>query len=93
VNNYEGLFIIKPDLAEADAGNLVKAIGDTLTKNKASVKKEENWGKRQLTYPIKKFREGMYYKVEFQSSPEAVSKLREAYALTPEILRIMITKR
>ncbi len=93
MNTYEVLFILKPDMSEQDAGNLYKAIGEVLAKNEAAVKKEEQWGKRQFTYPIKKFREGVYYKVDFQSPPEAVTRLKEAFALTPEIIRVMITKR
>lgn len=93
MNNYEALFIIKPDLQDAEAAQVIKAIGDAFSKNKASLKKEENWGKRQLAYPVKKCREGLYYKVDFESSPETIVKLKETYALHQDILRVMITKR
>ena len=93
MNSYEGLFIIKPDLKEAEAAGALKAVADFLSKNKAEIKKEDNWGKRQFAYPIKKFRDGIYYKVEFDSPPQAISKLKEACALNADILRVMITKR
>ncbi len=93
MNDYEALFMIRPDLKEADAGAALKTISDCLTKNKATVTKEESWGKRQLAYTVKKFKEALYHKVDFKSPPSSISKLREAYALNPDILRIMITKR
>ena len=93
MNNYEGLFIIKPDLKESEAEGVYKAIADSLAKNKATLTKEEKWGKRDLTYRIKKSKEGAYYKVDFQSPPEAISKLKEAYSLNADILRVVITKR
>ena len=93
MNTYEGLFIVNPDLGEEDVKGVFKAIGDSIAKNGGSQKKEEAWGKRSLAYPIKKFKEGHYYKVDFDAPPEAVSKLEAAYKLNPSILRVMITRR
>lgn len=93
MNNYEVLFIIKPDLKEEDVKNLFKVINEAITKSGGSVKKEENWGKKSLVYPIKAFKEGYYYKVDFSSPPGAISKLGAAYKLNQDILRTMITKR
>ena len=94
MNNYEGLFIIKPDLKEEDIKNVLKAITDSVTKNGGSINKEEPWGKRMLAYPIKKYKEGYYYKVDFTAPSEAITKLENAYKLSSEtIIRTMITRR
>jgi len=93
MNNYEGLFIIKPDLKEEDAKNVFKVISDSVAKNGGSIKKEEVWGRRQLAYPVKKFKEGYYYKLDFTSQSSAISKLEAGYKLNADILRAMITKR
>ena len=93
MNEYDGLFIIKPELKEEDAKNVFKAIGDSITKAGGSVKKEDLWGKRMLAYPVKKSREGYYYKVEFSAPPAAIAKMDAAYKLNADILRTMITKR
>ena len=91
MKNYEGLFIIKPDLREEDAKNACKAISELMVKNGAAIKKEEEWGKRQLAYKVKKFKEGYYYKVEFAAPAEAILKMEGAYKLSADILRTMIT--
>ena len=93
MNDYEGLFIIKPDLKEEEVKSAFKAIGDSITKLAGSVNKEESWGKRQLAYPIKPFKEGYYYKVDFTAEAASVSKLEAGYKLNAEILRVMITRR
>ena len=93
MNNYEILFIIKPDLNEEGVKNAIKAITDSVTKNGGTVKKEENWGKKQLVYPVKKSREGYYYKLDFMAPPSAVEKLEAGYRLNADILRTMVTKR
>ena len=93
MENYEGLFIIKPDIKEEEIKNVYKAISDNVTKNGGNVKKEDVWGKRQLAYPVKKFKEGYYYKLDFNVPASAVIKLEEAYRLNSDILRTMITRR
>lgn len=93
MENYEGLFIIKPDIKEEDVKNIFKSIADNVTKNGGSVKKEEVWGKRQLAYPVKKAKEGYYYKLDFAAPTNAIIKLEEIFRLSEDILRTMITRR
>ncbi len=93
MNAYEGLFILKPDLKEDEAKNACKAISDTVTKNGGTISKEEVWGKRLLAYPVNKFKEGYYYKLNFTSPSSAIAKNEAVYKLNGDILRAMITKR
>jgi small subunit ribosomal protein S6 len=93
VNNYEALYILKSELAEEALKGVIKAIGDLVTKNGGSLIKEEGMGKRSFSYPIKKKREGYYYKLDFTAPGAAIKKLEEAYKLNANILRAMITRR
>lgn len=93
MENYEGLFIIKPEIKEEDVKNICKTISDNITKNGGNIKKEENWGKKQLAYPVKKAKEAYYYKLDFTAPTSAIAKLEEAYRLNDDILRTMITRR
>lgn len=93
MENYEGLFIIKPEIKEEDVKGVHKAITDSVSKNGGTVKKEENWGKKQLAYPVKKSKEGYYYKLEFTAPTAAIVKLEEVCRLNADILRTMITRR
>ncbi|MDP3804182.1 MAG: 30S ribosomal protein S6 [Candidatus Omnitrophota bacterium] len=93
MNNYEGLFVIKPDLNEEGVKNLFKALADAVIKNGGAITKEESWGKKQLVYPVKKLKEGYYYKLDFTAPADAITKLEAAYKLNQDILRTMITRR
>lgn len=93
MNTYEGLFIVKPELKEEDAKSIFKAINDSIAKNGGAVKKEELWGKRHLAYPVKKAKEGYYYKLDFDIEPSVISKLEAGYKLNADILRTMITRK
>jgi len=93
LENYEGLFIIKPDIKEEDVKGIFKTIADHVSKNGGSIKKEEIWGKKQLVYPVKKFKEGYYYKLDFTAPADAIAKMESSYKLNQDILRTMITRR
>ena len=93
MNNYEGIFIIKPDIKEEDVKNAFKAINDLVIKSGGSVIKEDVWGKRPLSFPVKKFKEAYYYKLDFEAPSEAVSKIEGACKLNADVLREMITRR
>ena len=54
MENYEGIFIVRPEVKDEDVKNIFKVISDSVTKNGGTVKKEEPWGKRPLAYPVKK---------------------------------------
>lgn len=93
MSNYEGLFIIKPELKEEDTKNVIKSISDAITKGGGAIKKEENWGRKQLAYPVNKSKDGYYYKVDFDLDPAQVIKIEATYKLNTDILRTMITKK
>jgi len=93
MNNYEGLFIIRPTLNDEEVKGIFKFIGDTVNKTGGSIKKEDSWGKKQLVYPVAKFGEGYYYKVDFEAPAEAIVKLEGACKLNSDLLRVMISRR
>lgn len=93
MNNYEGIFILRPDIKEDDLKAAYKTIADLAVKNGGSVKKEDPWGKRPLSYPIDKVKEAHYYKLDFEAPSEAIAKIEAACKLNAEILRVMITRR
>jgi small subunit ribosomal protein S6 len=93
MNNYEGIFVIKPDIKEDDMKNVTNAICEAVTKQGGVIKKEEPWGKKPLAYPIKKFKEAHYYKLDFEAESAAIAKLEDAYKMNADIIRMMITRR
>ena len=93
MNKYEGIFIIRPDIKEEDLKSVYKVIGDLVGKNGGAVKKEDPWGKRPLAYPVNKFKEAYYYKLDFEAPSDAIAKMEAACKLNADITRLMITRR
>lgn len=93
MRKYEAMFIIKPDLSEDDKKILFAQINDTVTKNKGNVLQGGIWSeRRKLYFPLKKYREGIYYLMNFSiPDPIAIAQIRQTYKLNENILRVLIT--
>ena len=92
MKNYEALFVLKPGQEES-IKKVTALITDSIKKNKGKILKEDNWGKRTLAYPIKKHREGVYYKLNFSIGSLLIETLNRTYRLNSGILRTLIIKR
>jgi ribosomal protein S6 len=93
MNKYEALVIIKTDLSEEDKKSLLISIASVITKNGGTVQSESIWAeRRKLGFKIKKQQEGTFYLVNFTSAADVIDKIRYAYKLNDQILRVMVTR-
>ena len=67
MNNYETVFILTPDLSEAQVKEAVAKFVGILKGEGAEIVNEENWGLKKLAYQIQKKTTGYYQLVEFQA--------------------------
>jgi len=92
MKEYEALFIVDAG-AEGQDKKILEAIHKIIEKEKGRVTKEESWGKRALVYPIKKKKEGGYYKISFSLDPARLETINKSCKLNQDILRVMIIKK
>ena len=93
MNNYEGVFIVDPELKQEDQTKIETWIKDAISKQKGVVENLENWGKKRLAYRIRKKREGVYLLVNFQAPADIITGLERAYKLNESIFKLMIIKK
>jgi small subunit ribosomal protein S6 len=93
MNKYEAMFILKPDLPDAEKKTLFAQISDAITKESGTVSAANIWSeKKKLYFPINKQHDGVYYLVNFTVAPAAIEKIRHIYKLNEDILRVLITR-
>lgn len=92
MKKYEGMFIIKSDLSKENFDKTIGQINDAIVKNGGSVSAAKELGKQHLSFPIKKYKEGIYYLVNFDIDTDAISKIKRAVSLNESILRALIVK-
>jgi small subunit ribosomal protein S6 len=89
---YEFLVIIDPRLTDEDAGAVLTRVQDSLTALGGQVGRSESWGKRRLTYEIRKQREGTYAVMEASAEPPAVREFERQLRLNEQVLRFVTTR-
>ena len=89
MKQYETVFIATPVLSEAQMKEAVAKYVDYITKKGGEVVYEEDWGLRQLAYPIKKRTSGFYYLIEFKAETSLVASLETQYRRDERIIRFL----
>ena len=89
VNQYETVFIATPVLSESQMKDAVAKYTQLIRDNGGEVVYEEDWGLRQLAYPIQHKTTGFYYLIEFNSDPQFVATLETQYHRDERIIRYL----
>lgn len=91
MKSYDLVYIVRPDL-DADA---MKAVTERMNQRIAdqggTVEAVDVWGKKRMTFTVKKYREGVFVHTRFAMAPEKVEEIRRTAALTEDVLRSTIT--
>lgn len=91
MNTYEAMFLINPKLDEKTTNTIFDQIKEPIAKDEGDIISSRLWAeKRRLSFPIKKNQEATYYFVKFKLKPSLIDKIRQAYRLNENILRVLI---
>ena len=89
LKQYETVFIATPVLSDAQMKEAVAKYTSFITSNGGEIVYEEDWGLKQLAYPIQHKTSGFYYLIEFKADPEFVANLEIQYKRDERILRFL----
>ena len=78
IKQYETVFIATPVLSDAQMKEAVAKYIDLIKANGGEIVYEEDWGLKQLAYPIQHKTSGFYYLIEFKAAPEFIRYLTVA---------------
>ncbi len=92
MNKYEMMFIVRPDMEEAEIKKTAESMKKVLTDLKAKVLEEKAMGQRELAYEIKKFATGYYYLFVVEASKEAEQEFNRIARINENLLRHIIVK-
>ena len=89
IKQYETVFIATPVLSDSQMKEAVAAYTELITKNGGEIVYQEDWGLKQLAYPIQKKTTGFYYLIEFKAEPQFIAKLETQYRRDERIIRFL----
>lgn len=92
MNKYEIMFIVRPDMEEAEIKKTADTLKKVLTSAKAKVLEEKAMGQKELAYEIRKFKTGYYYLFVVEASKEAEQEFNRVARINENLLRHLIVK-
>ena len=91
MRHYEVVFIVHPDQSEQVPGMVERYKALVATRN-GVVHRLEDWGRRQMTYPIAKMHKAHYVLMNIECDQETLTELEHAFKFTDAVLRHLIVK-
>ena len=91
MRHYEIVFMVHPDQSEQVTG-MIERYTSTITEAGGTVHRLEDWGRRQLAYPIDKLHKAHYVLMNVESNAETVAELETAFRYNDAVLRNMIMR-
>ena len=91
MRHYEIVFMVHPDQSEQVPGMIERYTG-ILTQEGGAIHRLEDWGRRQLAYPIDKLHKAHYVLINAEATAEAVEELETAFRFNDVVLRNLVMR-
>jgi small subunit ribosomal protein S6 len=92
MRHYEVVFMVHPDQSEQVPG-MIERYTQSLEKQGGSVHRLEDWGRRQLAYPINKIHKAHYVLMNVEASNEAMDELTTTFRFNDAVIRNLVIRR
>ncbi len=91
MRHYEIVFIVHPDQSE-QVPAMVERYRQLVTGRDGKIHRLEDWGRRQLTYPIQKIHKAHYVLMNIECDNVALDELENAFKFNDAVLRHLTIK-
>ena len=92
MRHYEIVFLVHPDQSE-QVPSMIERYKTTIEKDGGQIHRLEDWGRRQLAYPLNKLHKAHYVMMNVEIDNEALEELGTAFRYNDAVLRNLIIKR
>jgi small subunit ribosomal protein S6 len=86
MRHYEIVFIVHPDQSE-QVPAMIERYRGTITGRKGTIHRLEDWGRRQMTFPIAKMHKAHYVLMNIECDQETLDELEHSFKFNDAVLR------
>ena len=91
MRHYEIVFMVHPDQSEQVSGMIERYTG-SITEAGGTIHRLEDWGRRQLAYPINKLHKAHYVLMNVEADQAVIDELETAFRFNDAVIRNMIMR-
>jgi small subunit ribosomal protein S6 len=92
MRHYEIVFIVHPDQSE-QVPSMIERIQKSVSTNKGNIHRLEDWGRRQLAYPIQKIHKAHYVLMNIECSLESLAELEHNFKFNDAVIRHLVVSK
>ena len=92
MRHYEIVFLVHPDQSE-QVPAMIERYRTTITSQGGKIHRLEDWGRRQLAYPIHKVHKAHYVLMNVECNQEALDELSSAFRFNDAVIRNLVIHR
>ena len=91
MRHYEIVFIVHPDQSD-QVPAMIERYKTLVTASNGAIHRLEDWGRRQLAYPIQKLHKAHYVLMNIECDGETLAELEHAFKFNDAVLRHLTVK-
>ena len=91
MRHYEIVFIVHPDQSE-QVPAMVERYKTSITSRYGVIHRFEDWGRRQLAFPISKVHKAHYILMNIETDQKTLAELTGAFRFSDAVLRHLVVK-
>lgn len=92
MRKFETLLLLSPELSAENREGIVNALTAIVEREKGAMVEVDNWGMRDLAYPVRKLMRGYYVRLEYQAPAALVAELERNIRITDGIFKFVTVK-
>ena len=92
MNKFEVVLIFSPELSTTNLKSEIENIKNKLVTQSANIINEEDWGLRDLSYNINKFKKAFYNFIQIEASGKMIKDLNRELNQSEYLLRYIFIK-
>lgn len=92
MRHYEIVFMVHPDQSE-QVGGMIDRYTKMIKESEGAVHRLEDWGRRQLAYPINKIHKAHYVLMNVECGQPVLDELTSIFRYNDAIIRNLVIKR
>ena len=92
MRHYEIILLVHPDQSE-QVPSMIERYRSIIESKEGRIHRLEDWGRRQLAYPIQKLPKAHYVLMNIECDGEALNELENAFRFNDAVLRNLTVKR
>lgn len=89
---YEIMFIVRPDVEEAEIDKLIEGFSGNVTNGGGEIKSVEKMGRRRLAYTVRKFNDGFYILLTIAAEGSLIAEIERRLRVSEQVIKFITVR-